>query len=221
MADYTITLEYCLSLFNPEQNSEYDTTWQKITDISFRNKLRNIFENFYQEYEISRGTPVGFLKDFSLIMNMNYQWVNEIIAKINDTGYFSDADEGSTIKEKFGYGNNISNSGTDRSTNNASNKSATTSVPFDGGEVNFEFGAENVVDGYSHGYADSGVKSKSNSSSEFIHGKNIAKTGEDTHDTDIVLRASDGSPNELLKNEIESLENKFISKFRPIFMLIF
>lgn len=221
MAEYTITLEHCISLFNPEQISEYDTIWQKIEEQTFRNRLKTIFENYYQEYEISRGTPLGFLKDFSVIMNLNCQWANDIINKIKSDGYFSDNDEGSTITETFGYNNNTTNSGTDTSNNSTSNKSVTTSVPFDGGEVNFNFGKENGVDGYSNGYADSGVKSLSTGNSSFTHGKNVAKTGEDTHNTNITLKKSDGSANELLKNMIVSFEYEFIKKFKPIFMLIF
>lgn len=99
MAKYTLTLDETKSLFTPEQTTEYESYFALADDIVLNDHIRTAFNMKYRDYEISSGTPQGFLDDMHDIYARYRTVINSMFKELASNGYFASTYQDSEYTE--------------------------------------------------------------------------------------------------------------------------
>lgn len=88
MAKYTITLTEARALMTPEQTAREAEIFNLIDDVVYRETVKRVYFLKYSDYEISNGTPLGYLNDFEKYMLLHRDEINSLLATVKKGNYY-------------------------------------------------------------------------------------------------------------------------------------
>lgn len=220
MAEYTLTLDETKALFTPEQQQVYEACLAFTGDKVLDDSIRFAFDSKYRNYEISNGTPQGFLEDMRDVYSRYYSVVSAMFEELKANGYFSATYHDSEYTETRtpDLTHTRTPDLTDSHIPNVSTTSEASQVysntPDSSGVISGSYASEVTKN-------NSKVTS-SGADTRYTTGNETTKeTGTETRTYTLTKGLPHGSVWDLLKEEKRSLIDTVLSYYAPCFILLY